>query len=76
MKTILHISGRLLSPLKEGSTAIIAYGGDVIRTSRVVEIHEYSETEATFETMNAIYRVSLIPLTVPASFPMARGCAA
>ena len=61
MKKIVCISGKVVFPLREGTRAVIAYGGDFTYTSRVVEIFEVSEHFAHFETMNSIYRVILIP---------------
>ena len=66
MKKIISISGKVVFPLREGARAIIAYGGDFIYTSRVVEIFEVSEDFAHFETMNSIYRVALVPNPVTA----------
>ncbi len=70
MKKTISLSGRVVMPLKEGSRAIIAYGGDFIYTSRVVNIIEVGKETAHFETMNIIYKVSLIPhsalLPIPA----------
>ena len=73
MKKIISISGKVVLPLREGKRAIIAYGGDFIRTSRVVEIFEVSEDFAHFETMNSIYRVALVPNPVTAVIQ--EGCA-
>ena len=67
MKKIISISGKVVFPLREGARAIIAYGGDFIYTSRVVEIFEVSEDFAHFETMNSIYRVALVPNPVTAA---------
>ena len=67
MKKIISISGKVVFPLREGARAIIAYGGDFIYTSRVVEIFEVSEHFAHFETMNSIYKVVLAPQPVTAS---------
>ena len=69
MKKIISISGKVVFPLREGARAIIAYGGDFIYTSRVVEIFEVSEDFAHFETMNSIYRVSLVPNPVTVAMP-------
>ena len=66
MKKIISISGKVVFPLREGAIAIIAYGGDFIHTSRVVEIFEVSDDFAHFETMNSIYRVALVPNPVTA----------
>ena len=67
MKKIVSISGKVVFPLREGASAVIAYGGDFIYTSRVVEIFEVSEHFAHFETMNSIYKVVLAPQPVTAS---------
>ena len=69
MKKNISISGKVVFPLREGARAIIAYGGDFIHTSRVVEIFEASEDFAHFETMNSIYRVALVPNPVTAAIP-------
>ena len=69
MKKIVSISGKVVYPLREGARAIIAYGGDFIYTSRVVEVFEVSEDYAHFETMNSIYRVALVPHPVTAAIP-------
>lgn len=55
------ICGRLLFPLSEGECAVIARGGDLIRTSRVVEIIETTPEYSLFETMNSVYKVYLAP---------------
>ena len=61
MKKHVSLSGRLLSPLKEGQCAIIQRG-DIIRTSRVVEILEVTDVFVHFETMNTVYQVSMAPV--------------
>ena len=62
MKKYVSLSGRLLSPLKEGQCAIIQRGGDIIRTSRVVEILKVTDVFVQFETMNTVYQVSIAPV--------------
>ena len=69
MKKIISISGKEVYPLREGARAIIAYGGDFLYTSRVVEIFEVRDDFAHFETMNSIYRVALVPHPVTAAVP-------
>lgn len=69
MKKTVSISGKLVFPLREGARAVIAYGGDFIYTSRVVEIFEESDDFAHFETMNSVYRVALVPHPVTAAMP-------
>lgn len=55
------ICGRLLFPLSEGECAVIARGGNLIRTSHVVEIIETTPEYSLFETMNSVYKVYLAP---------------
>ena len=62
MKRHVSLSGRLLSPLEEGQCALIQRGGDIIRTSRVVEILEVTDVSVRFETMNTVYQVSMAPV--------------
>lgn len=69
MKKLVCISGKLLFPLQVGNRAIIVSGGDCIYTSRVVEILKESEEIAYFETMNSIYKVSLVPVPFKAALP-------
>ena len=60
-KSTIRISGRLVFPVKEGARAVILYGGELIRTSRVIKILEQSEYMAYFETERYVYKVSLVP---------------
>ena len=69
MKKTVHISGKIVFPLREGARAVIACNGGFIKTSCVVEIFEESEDFAYFETMNAVYKVALAPQPVTASMP-------
>ena len=69
MKKTVHISGKVVFPLREGVRAVIACSGGFVKTSRVVEIYEESENLAHFETMNAVYKVALAPQPVTASMP-------
>ena len=69
MKKTVHISGKVVFPLREGARAVIACSGGFIKTSRVVEIYEEREDLAYFETMNSIYRVALVPHPVTAALP-------
>lgn len=61
MKKLISISGKIVFPLREGAKAVIAYNGDFIYTSFVIKILMMSECVAHFETVDAIYRVSLNP---------------
>ena len=69
MKKTISITGQVVFPLREGSRAIIAYGGDFIYTSRVVDIIEVSEDFAHFETMNSIYKVTFVPSPITPETP-------
>ena len=62
MKKHISLNGRLLFPLKEGQCALIQRGGDIIRTSRVVEILEVTDVFVQIETMNTVYQVSMAPV--------------
>ena len=76
MKKHISLNGRLLFPLKEGQCALIQRGGDIICTSRVVEILEVAEGYACFETMNTVYQVLMEPIPSEAAAPQTlRMCA-
>ena len=68
---MLH--GRLLRPLKIGSSALIDHEGQFILTSLVTSIQVQNEQEAKFETLNTHYHVRFSPLqaAVAASILMA-----
>ena len=68
---MLH--GRLLRPLKVGSSALIDHEGQFILTSLVTSIQVQNEQEAKFETLNTHYHVKFSPLqaAVAASILMA-----
>ena len=66
-KKTVCISGRVMLPIKEGARAVISCSGGFVYTSRVVEIFEVSENMAHFETMNSIYRVSFVPISIIAT---------
>ncbi len=60
-KSIIRISGRPVLPVRKGARAVILYGGELIRTSRVIKVLEQSEYLACFETKKYVYEVSLVP---------------
>ena len=62
MKREVHISGKLIFPLKVGNSAVISRKSDVIRTSPVVSIREENEEYVCFETENSVYQVSMKPV--------------
>lgn len=68
---MLH--GRLLRPLRVGSSALIDHEGQFILTSLVTSIQVQNEQEAKFETLNTHYHVKFSPLqaAVAASILMA-----
>lgn len=61
IKKVVHLSGVALLPVKVGSRAVLASGGQVTCTSRVVAVHTQTEEELCFETLNTNYRVSMSP---------------
>ena len=60
---MLH--GRLLRPLKVGSSALIDHEGQFILTSLVTSIQVQNDQEAKFETLNTHYHVKFSPLQAP-----------
>lgn len=67
MKKAVSLNGYLFSPLKEGNKAVIASSGNLIFTSPVVEIVKDETDFVHFETMNSIYRVTLVPNPIEAA---------
>jgi hypothetical protein len=68
-KKNVYMAGALVSPLKEGSRALIKCSGTLIYTSSVVEIRTVTTGCACFETMNSVYHVSLAPVPFRAPLP-------
>lgn len=62
MKREVHISGKLIFPLRVGNAAVILRQSDMIRTSNVVSICEENEDYVCFETENSVYQVSMKPV--------------
>lgn len=62
MKREVHISGKLIFPLKVGNSVVISRQSDIIRTSAVVSIREENEDYVCFETENSVYQVSMKPV--------------
>lgn len=58
-KKTTTLSGVLMYPLEVGNCALILKQGRVLRTSRVVAIHQKKCDEIRFETMNTNYRLLL-----------------
>ncbi len=63
-KKTTTLNGTLVCPLEVGCSALIFCGGRLIRTSRVVAIHQVAREKVQFETMNTIYRL-LLPDPAP-----------
>jgi hypothetical protein len=76
LKKAIYLQGTLLAPLMVGSCAYISYSGQVIRTSRIVAIHEANAWRAYFETLNSRYCVEHSPVPISAELPALRQCAA
>lgn len=55
------LQGKMLVPPTVGRCALIDAQGQLIRTSTVVAVEEYSRRRVRFETMNTCYCVLLSP---------------
>ncbi len=71
-KKSVKLNGTAIWPVAVGACALLFCGGKFIRTSRVVEIYEYSTEMLRFETMNSNYSVELnpSPLAAVSSIPV------
>lgn len=69
-KKLVYLQGTLLIPLTVGYCALISHNGQVIRTSRIVAIHEMNDHRASFETLNSHYCVEFAPAPVGAAKPI------
>ncbi len=58
MKRDVHITGKVLFPLQEGSSAVIFHAGQIIRTSTVEKIHIETDDVVQFESSHTLYTVS------------------
>lgn len=61
LKRVKDIDGNLLSSVRVGRIAVLAVGGKVIHTSRVVKVHTICEDYAHFETLNSHYHLNMVP---------------
>ena len=66
-KAMKTMTGTLLRPLAVGAKAVILHQGQIMLTSRVVEIHSRTEDEIRFETLNTQYRLLTGPCSEPAA---------
>ncbi|MBQ7000157.1 MAG: hypothetical protein IJN67_03795 [Oscillospiraceae bacterium] len=55
------MDGNFLSPIRVGKIAVLAVGGKIIHTSRVVRIHEHTKDYVHFETLKSHYHMSIVP---------------
>lgn len=69
-KKELTLCGKLMSPIKVGKIALIASGGQIYHTSRVVALHELDEDHVHFETLNTHYHLSMRPFPLAAVSPL------
>lgn len=60
-KKSVSLSGMAVMPVTVGARALLVSGGQFIRTSRVVAVHEHTPEVLRFETMNSNYSVDLTP---------------
>ncbi len=65
-KKEINLNGSLLAPLAVGKAAFIRAGGRLLRTARVVAIHELSEDSIRFETSRYNYHLTM-PTIPPAA---------
>ena len=72
-KKSVSLSGVAVLPVTVGACALLVCGGQIIRTSRVVAVHEHSPEVLRFETLNSNYSVALTPSPLAAVSPNPRG---
>lgn len=61
LKAVKEMDGNFLSPIRVGKIAVLAVGGKIIHTSRVVRIHEHTKDYVHFETLKSHYHMSIVP---------------
>lgn len=61
LKAVKEMDGNFLSPVRVGKVAVLAVGGKIIHTSRVVRIHEHTKDYVHFETLKSHYHMSIVP---------------
>lgn len=66
-KAMKIIEGTLIRPLSVGSRALLLHWRGLVRTSPVVAIHNISDDEVRFETVNTTYRLLTRPTREPAT---------
>ncbi len=66
-KALKIMEGTLIRPLSVGSRALFLHWRGLVRTSPVVAIHNISDDEVRFETVNTTYRLLTRPTREPAT---------
>lgn len=61
LKAVKEMDGNFLTPIRIGKIAVLAVGGKIIHTSRVVRIHEHTKDYVHFETLKSHYHMSIVP---------------
>lgn len=61
LKAVKEMDGNFLTPIRVGKIAVLAVGGKIIHTSRVVCIHEHTKDYVHFETLKSHYHMSIVP---------------
>lgn len=75
-KKTTTLTGVLMRPLLVGGCARIFHGGQIIRTSTIVAIHDASPGRVCFETLNTIYTLLMNPTPQTAANPLMMSLAA
>lgn len=75
-KKTTTLTGVLMRPLLVGGCARIFHGGQIIRTSTIVAIHDASPSRVCFETLNTIYTLLMNPTPQTAANPLMMSLAA
>lgn len=70
LKSVKELDGNFLSPVRVGRIAVLAVGGKIIHTSRVVRVHEHTVDHVHFETLNSHYHMTIIPFRSAAASPL------
>lgn len=75
-KKKISLHAMVALPITVGKCAILFSGGNIIRTSQVVAIHQHTPEQLRFETLNTHYCVSMDPFPLAAVSPLPVSAAA
>ena len=75
-KKKVMLCGTLLFPITVGKPAVFAAEGSVYRTSNVLSMHEQTEDNVHFDTMNTNYHLSMSPFQLADMNPLPERLAA